>query len=197
MRNCRKNKQKTGSLFSCERACEEVLVIFRQKPNLQIRLIQVRTLSKTSVLNWGGALIFACISLSFSFFQFFCKLDSKIHCNFEGHIHVEYFVKILQTAEEILLNPPITSDVNCRLGITAIFLFQVNTLTEKLIFRTQRKVPKLGVMLVGWGGNNGATFTAALIANKLKLSWSTRKGTQEANWYWLFTHSLTPSTITH
>ena len=28
------------------------------------------------------------------------------------------------------------------------------------------KVPKLGVMLVGLGGNNGSTFTAGLIANK-------------------------------
>ncbi|KAJ8923453.1 hypothetical protein NQ315_002012 [Exocentrus adspersus] len=55
--------------------------------------------------------------------------------------------------------------------------------TEKLLIRTARKVPKLGVMLVGWGGNNGSTFTAALIANRLGLSWPTRRGTQKANWY--------------
>jgi hypothetical protein len=29
-------------------------------------------------------------------------------------------------------------------------------------------VPKLGVMLVGFGGNNGSTFTAGLIANMKK-----------------------------
>lgn len=51
------------------------------------------------------------------------------------------------------------------------------------MLRTNRKVPRLGVMLVGWGGNNGSTFTAALVANKLGVSWPTRKGIQRANWY--------------
>lgn len=55
--------------------------------------------------------------------------------------------------------------------------------TMRLLIRTQRKVPKLGLMLVGWGGNNGSTITAALIANKLKLSWETKNGIQNANWY--------------
>lgn len=33
--------------------------------------------------------------------------------------------------------------------------------------RTERKVPnKFGVMLVGWAGNNGSTFTAGIIANR-------------------------------
>ena len=31
---------------------------------------------------------------------------------------------------------------------------------------TERKVPKLGVMLVGLGGNNGSTFVAGILANK-------------------------------
>lgn len=38
-------------------------------------------------------------------------------------------------------------------------------------------------MLVGWGGNNGSTITAALEANRRKLEWRTRTGTQQANWY--------------
>jgi myo-inositol-1-phosphate synthase len=33
-------------------------------------------------------------------------------------------------------------------------------------FKTNTKVPKLGVMLVGWGGNNGTTFTGGVLANK-------------------------------
>lgn len=37
-------------------------------------------------------------------------------------------------------------------------------------------------MLVGLGGNNGSTLTASLIANRHKLSWQTREGTQQANW---------------
>lgn len=45
------------------------------------------------------------------------------------------------------------------------------------------KVPKLGLMLIGWGGNNGSTVTAALLANKLKLSWQTKEGQKTANWY--------------
>lgn len=37
-------------------------------------------------------------------------------------------------------------------------------------------------MLVGWGGNNGSTLTAALEANRRKLEWKTRTGVQTANW---------------
>lgn len=40
-------------------------------------------------------------------------------------------------------------------------------------------------MLVGWGGNNGSTLTAVLEANRQKLRWRTKKGTQTANWYGL------------
>lgn len=43
-------------------------------------------------------------------------------------------------------------------------------------FRTERQVPKVGCMLVGWGGNNGSTITAAVLANKLGLSWDTKQG---------------------
>lgn len=49
--------------------------------------------------------------------------------------------------------------------------------------KVNQKVPKLGVMLVGWGGNNGTTFTAGVIANKKKLSWDTKHGKQTANFY--------------
>ncbi|KAK3325807.1 myo-inositol-1-phosphate synthase [Apodospora peruviana] len=50
-------------------------------------------------------------------------------------------------------------------------------------FKVDRKVPKLGVMLVGWGGNNGSTVTAGIIANRRGLVWDTREGTQAANYY--------------
>ncbi|CAH1973688.1 unnamed protein product [Acanthoscelides obtectus] len=63
--------------------------------------------------------------------------------------------------------------------------------TEKLVLRTTRKVPRLGVMLVGWGGNNGSTFTAAVIANRLGLSWPTKKGVQKANWFGSLTQAST------
>jgi myo-inositol-1-phosphate synthase len=31
-------------------------------------------------------------------------------------------------------------------------------------------------MLVGWGGNNGTTFTGGLLANKHNLKWFNKKG---------------------
>ncbi|TVY57715.1 Inositol-3-phosphate synthase [Lachnellula cervina] len=50
-------------------------------------------------------------------------------------------------------------------------------------FKVDRKIPKTGMMLVGWGGNNGTTVTAGIIANRLGLSWDTREGPRAANYY--------------
>jgi myo-inositol-1-phosphate synthase len=50
-------------------------------------------------------------------------------------------------------------------------------------FKVDRKVPKVGVMLVGWGGNNGTTVTAGIIANKRGLVWETKQGERGANYY--------------
>ncbi|RYP63155.1 hypothetical protein DL770_009447 [Monosporascus sp. CRB-9-2] len=51
------------------------------------------------------------------------------------------------------------------------------------VFKTDRKVPKVGMMLVGWGGNNGTTVTAGIIANQRRLVWDTREGPRAANYY--------------
>lgn len=40
----------------------------------------------------------------------------------------------------------------------------VNKIVHEI--KTRAKVPKIGVMLVGLGGNNGSTFTAGILANK-------------------------------
>ena len=58
-------------------------------------------------------------------------------------------------------------------------------------FRTERRVPRLGVMLVGWGGNNGCTVMAMTLANRLRLSWHTKEGVQKANYYGSITQSST------
>lgn len=58
-------------------------------------------------------------------------------------------------------------------------------------FRTERRVPKIGCMLVGWGGNNGSTITASVLANKLGLSWDTRLGVKKANYVGSLTQSST------
>ncbi|XP_063003346.1 inositol-3-phosphate synthase 1 [Elgaria multicarinata webbii] len=60
---------------------------------------------------------------------------------------------------------------------------KVTPSSTNLTFRTERRVPKLGVMLVGWGGNNGTTVTAAVLANRLGLSWTTKTGQKHANYY--------------
>ncbi|KAL1115635.1 hypothetical protein AAG570_005925 [Ranatra chinensis] len=46
-------------------------------------------------------------------------------------------------------------------------------------------------MLVGWGGNNGSTFTAALLANRLGLDWETKTGRHSPNWYGSLTQAST------
>eukprot|EP00123_Amoebidium_parasiticum_P001135 comp12169_c0_seq1/m.6927 comp12169_c0_seq1/g.6927 ORF comp12169_c0_seq1/g.6927 comp12169_c0_seq1/m.6927 type:complete len:510 (-) comp12169_c0_seq1:133-1662(-) len=55
--------------------------------------------------------------------------------------------------------------------------------STKYTFKTNRHVPKFGLMMVGWGGNNGSTLTASIVANQNKMSWRTREGVKEAN-YW-------------
>ena len=50
-------------------------------------------------------------------------------------------------------------------------------------FKVERKVGKVGMMLVGWGGNNGTTVTAGIIANRQGLRWDTREGLRAANYY--------------
>jgi len=63
--------------------------------------------------------------------------------------------------------------------------------TTKYEFKTKRQVPKLGVMLVGWGGNNGSTVTAGVLANKNSITWRTKEGTQQPNYYGSLTQSST------
>lgn len=50
-------------------------------------------------------------------------------------------------------------------------------------FKLERNVGKVGMMLVGWGGNNGTTVTAGILANKHNMVWQTKEGPQEANYY--------------
>ncbi|KAJ1902883.1 Myo-inositol-1-phosphate synthase [Coemansia sp. IMI 209127] len=50
-------------------------------------------------------------------------------------------------------------------------------------FKTKTGVGRVGLMLVGWGGNNGSTVSASILANKKGISWETRRGTQEPNYF--------------
>jgi myo-inositol-1-phosphate synthase len=46
---------------------------------------------------------------------------------------------------------------------------KVRNVTKDHTITTERNIPRLGVMLVGLGGNNGSTFVAGILANKKKL----------------------------
>eukprot|EP01083_Nonionella_stella_P047792 127932_1 len=50
-------------------------------------------------------------------------------------------------------------------------------------FRTDQKVPKLGVLLVGIAGNNGTTVIGGILANKHNISWNNKHGTQYPNYF--------------
>ncbi|KAI0827731.1 Myo-inositol-1-phosphate synthase [Trametes gibbosa] len=49
-------------------------------------------------------------------------------------------------------------------------------------FQTARKVPKTGLMMIGWGGNNGSTLSATILANRHNIIWHTKGGIQQPNY---------------
>ncbi|KAI0250014.1 inositol-3-phosphate synthase [Lactifluus subvellereus] len=49
-------------------------------------------------------------------------------------------------------------------------------------FRTQRKIPKTGLLLVGMGGNNGTTLIATILANRHNIAWHTKSTIQHPNY---------------
>jgi myo-inositol-1-phosphate synthase len=61
----------------------------------------------------------------------------------------------------------------------------------KYVFKTGTKVPKLGVMLIGLGGNNGSTVVAGALANREGITWRTKNGVQKPNYYGSITQSST------
>ena len=62
---------------------------------------------------------------------------------------------------------------------------------ERLVFKTQRNLPRTGLLLVGWGGNNGTTLTAGILANKLNVTWNTKEGLQHPNYLGSICKSVT------
>ncbi|XP_013784628.1 inositol-3-phosphate synthase 1-A-like [Limulus polyphemus] len=70
-------------------------------------------------------------------------------------------------------------------------VYKVYPHTTNFTFRTKRRMPKLGVMLVGWGGNNGTTVTASTIANKLGITWMTKDGLKKSNYFGSLTQAST------
>lgn len=69
--------------------------------------------------------------------------------------------------------------------------YNVETVKTDLTFKLDLKLPKVGILLVGIGGNNGTTFTAASIANKNGIEFQTREGPLKANYFGSVTQSST------
>ncbi|KAF9329661.1 Myo-inositol-1-phosphate synthase [Podila minutissima] len=61
--------------------------------------------------------------------------------------------------------------------------YKVNPVSVKYQFKTDARVPRVGLMMVGWGGNNGSTLTASIVANRRKISWHTKEGLKEPNYF--------------
>lgn len=69
--------------------------------------------------------------------------------------------------------------------------YHIDTIETELEFKLDLSVPKVGILLVGLGGNNGTTFAAAVLANKHKLKFETREGEVKANYFGSVTQSST------
>lgn len=63
--------------------------------------------------------------------------------------------------------------------------------SKKYQFKTEKSIPKLGLMMVGLGGNNGTTLTAGIIANREGITWKTKNGVQTPNYYGSITQAST------
>ncbi|KAA0149228.1 hypothetical protein FNF27_05576 [Cafeteria roenbergensis] len=68
---------------------------------------------------------------------------------------------------------------------------RVEPVTTRMTIRTERKVPKVGVMMVGWGGNNGSTVTASLLAHKMGTTWRSRTGLHKPDFFGSVTQAST------
>lgn len=58
----------------------------------------------------------------------------------------------------------------------------VTPTTDGYEFQTKRAVAKTGLMMIGFGGNNGTTLAATVLANRHNISWHTKSGVQQPNY---------------
>ncbi len=81
------------------------------------------------------------------------KLENGSHSHSNGHKNGSTSDKLVSTFTE-------------RFTLVASDEKSYKNVQKEHTISTDKHVPKLGVMLVGLGGNNGSTFVAGLIANK-------------------------------
>uniref|UniRef100_A0A7S2ZMU0 inositol-3-phosphate synthase n=2 Tax=Rhodosorus marinus TaxID=101924 RepID=A0A7S2ZMU0_9RHOD len=86
----------------------------------------------------------------------------------------------VQYSEDEIISKYSYTDTKVTIGEDGtVTAFPQNSLFE---FKTRRKVSRLGLMMVGLGGNNGTTVAAAMYAKKHSLEWQTRAGTHVSNY---------------
>lgn len=66
--------------------------------------------------------------------------------------------------------------------VSGLDRIEVTPTVQKFEFRTERKVSKTGLLMVGLGGNNGSTLAATIIANRHNITWRTKEGLQTPNY---------------
>lgn len=69
--------------------------------------------------------------------------------------------------------------------------YVVNQTAKDYLFKVDLEVPKVGLLLVGLGGNNGSTFVSAIEANKQQISFHNKDGEVKPNYYGSVTQSST------
>ncbi|CAB3403942.1 unnamed protein product [Caenorhabditis bovis] len=62
---------------------------------------------------------------------------------------------------------------------------------HEYVFKTQLKPRKTGLLLVGLGGNNGSTAVGSIYANRYAMTWRTKEGVNQANYFGSVTQSAT------
>ncbi|KAJ7903649.1 hypothetical protein B0H14DRAFT_2665787 [Mycena olivaceomarginata] len=60
--------------------------------------------------------------------------------------------------------------------------FTVTPTFQSYEFQTKKTVSKTGLMMIGWGGNNGSTLSATILANRHNIIWHTKSGVQQPNY---------------
>ena len=96
------------------------------------------------------------------------------------YTHVQPVVNKMSNGKYSLKSEPLKFSIKTDLKVPKGNIYFVTLNHLKFNLKSNELV---GLMMVGWGGNNGSTLTASLIANKKGLKWNTRTGVQSANYF--------------
>ncbi len=97
--------------------------------------------------------------------------------------NVSFGENVRETATHIHSTYQYDSTEVVKLGDGPSAKYSVQPKSDVYEFVTDKRVPKLGVMLVGWGGNNGTTVTAGVLANRHGVEWRAKSGVRKPNYY--------------